>query len=615
MRRHIYELGGPRKSPHGQSGLSCNNRGSNTVNKPSFWRYIGQQWRWLALGSSTGIVMNTSVVLPPILLGRIIDHASSYISGGGAVGLNIISRDIMLYLLAVLVYAVGRLGKRYGLRIMANRMNCCLRADLLAAAFAWPMPRYDQEKVGDIMSRAVGDVQSFSDAVQVVVTEVFDTALMMISSFVAILVINPRLTLIASLPVPVAVGIAQWMGPRIFARATKVREVASAMNSHLQQSVSGIRVFRLLGRESEQGQHFAQLSDRQRRANINLALLQGGVMPVYSIVASLGVVLIIGWGGLDVLHGQWTLGVFTSYLTMFVAMAARTLMAAQTINRAHVGAAAWRRIAPKLTVQAEDEVVEPETAVPAAQGLDIQASGLSFSFPGSVRPVLTDLNFVIPAGAWIGVTGPIGSGKTALALALSGLYPYQGSLTIGGKELAHFSRTEKVATIAHMGQDSFLFSASIAENVAFRPLAEVDAAKLDQVAHWSALRDDLPLFEQGYQTAVGEVGVRVSGGQRQRVALSRALYPHTPLLILDDPFSAVDLATERHMIERLREAFAGSTVIMFSHRLASFVHTDQVWVLNQGVFAEQGTHQELLQQNGIYAKIYHAQQWMEANAE
>lgn len=559
--------------------------------------------------------MNTSVVLPPILLGRMIDHVRSLISGGSSMGLDTIRRDIVFYLLATAVYAVSRLGKRYGLRLMANRMNCRLRADLLAAAFAWPMPRYDQEKVGDIMSRAVGDVQSFSDAVQVVITEVYDTALMMISSFIALLMIDPRLTLIATIPIPVAVGIAQWMGPRIFTRATKVREAASAMNSHLQQSVSGIRVFRLLGREGDQGKHFARLSDWQRQTNINLALLQGGVMPIYSIVASLGVVLIIGLGGMDVLHGRWTLGIFTSYLTMFVAMAARTLMAAQTINRAHVGAAAWRRIEPKLTVLAEDDLVEPGVEVSAAQGLDIEASGLSFSFPGASQPVLTNLNFAIPAGAWIGVTGPIGSGKSALALTLTGLYPHQGSLTIGGKELAHFTQSEKVETIAYMGQDSFLFSASIAENVAFKSLDEVDFEKLERVAYWSALRDDLSLFEQGYETAVGEVGVRVSGGQRQRIALSRTLYPQTPLLILDDPFSAVDLATESRMIERLRQAFAGSTVIMFSHRLASFVHTDQIWVLDKGDFVERGTHQKLLQGNGIYAKIYRAQQWMEANAQ
>ncbi len=584
------------------------------MKKPSFWRYIGEQWHWLTIGSLTGIVMNTSVVLPPILLGRAIDHARAHVEGV-SIGIEVISRDLVLYLLAITLYALARVGKRYGLRIMANRMNCRLRADLLAASFAWPMPRYDQEKVGDIMSRAVGDVQSFSDAVQVVITEVFDTALMMASSFAALLVIDARLTLIAAIPVPVAVGIAQWMGPRIFARATKVREAASAMNNHLQQAVTGIRVFRLLGREGQQGQRFALFSDRQRQSNLHLALLQGGVMPVYSVVASLGVVVIIGWGSIGVLQGQWSLGTFTSYLTMFVAMAARTLVAAQAINRAYVGAAAWRRIEPKLTVAAEDGPAAADEGLVTAQGIDLQISELSFIFPGADRSVLTDLNLTIPAGSWVGITGPIGSGKTALALALSGLYPYQGSITIGGRELSTFTSEEKVKTIAHMDQESFLFSATIAENVAFRPATEADRERLESVAHWSALGDDLPLFPAGYDTPVGEVGVRVSGGQRQRIALSRALYPDTPLIILDDPFSAVDLATERRMIERLRQAFAGSTVIMFSHRLASFGHTDQVLVLDKGSFVEQGTHQQLLELDGIYTRIYRAQQWMEANAQ
>ncbi len=598
--------------PFSAGGMVKVKRGNPCLRKRLFWQYLMEQRSWLIYGSVTGFVMNTSVVLPPILLGRIIDRIQQA-GVAAALDLPALGWAFALYLGAVAVYAAGRVGKRYGFRVMANRMNCRLRADLLAAVFGWPLPRYDQERIGDIMSRAIGDVQSFVDAVQVTVTEVFDTGLMMLSNFVALILLKPSLALAASATIPLAIFLAQWMGPSIFARATRVREAASLVSQHLWQSVGGVRVYRLLGREEAQARRFEDLSRRLRGTNVAMALLQGGVMPLYSVVASLGVVLVIGWGARDVLRGVWTVGAFSAFLTMFVSFAARTLVAAQVINRAYVGAAAWRRLEPKLAVSQDDATPAAGSMVAAAPALEIRGRNLSFVFPGTERPAVRDLDFTIPAGAWVGVTGPIGSGKTALSLALSGLYPYLGSLTYGGRELSAFSPDEKVRTVAYLGQEAFLFSSTIAENVSFRPLAEADRANLEEVSRLAAVADDLSLFPQGYETPVGEVGVRVSGGQRQRIALARALYARTPVLVLDDPFSAVDLATERRMVERLREsqAFGRATVVMFSHRLASFAHVDRIYVLGQGTIVEQGSHAELLAAGDTYARILRAQQWME----
>ncbi|MGE5549939.1 MAG: ABC transporter ATP-binding protein [Bacteroidota bacterium] len=578
--------------------------------------YIKAQWTWLLFGSLTGIIMNTSVVLPPILLGKALDAVlalGGHGSGAGRAGT--VGHWVLLYFGAMVVYAAGRVGKRYGFRIMANRINSDLRRDLLDMALAWPVARYEREHIGDLMSRAVGDVQVLADAVQVTVTEVFDTALMMLSNLAALLLIQPGLTLRAALPIPLALLAAQTFGPHIFRRATKAREVAAKLNNHLQPMISGVRIFRFLGREEANTTIFAGISEEQKRANVELSLLQGGAVPLYSIIAMLGTLLVLGFGGTLVIQGHWTIGGFTSYLTMFTAMSARTLTAARVINRIHVGRAAWRRISAKLegAPAGNRSVIVPQPIV--ERGVTVNVKDLSFAFPGAADSVLRGIDIHAVPGSIVGVTGPVGSGKTALASALSGLYDYKGSVLVNGRELRLLDADERAALISYMGQTDFLFSATIAENITLQPLDQADLEHLDQAVQWAALAEDLPLFPQGYATQIGEGGVKVSGGQRQRIALARALYAGKPLLILDDPFSAVDLATERRIIQKLREAFAGRTIFLCSHRLASFALADWIIVLNHGTVEEQGTHEALMRGEGIYARIYKAQQWMEMHRD
>jgi ABC-type multidrug transport system fused ATPase/permease subunit len=214
-------------------------------------------------------------------------------------------------------------------------------------------------------------------------------------------------------------------------------------------------------------------------------------------------------------------------------------------------------------------------------------------------------------GSLVGVTGAVGSGKSALACVFTGLYPYSGSVKVAGAELAELSSYAREELISYAAQDAFLFSTTIAENVAFGE-ASPDLERVQQSLYLAALTEDLQLFPQGTNTVVGERGVRASGGQRQRIALARALYPNHPILVLDDPFSAVDIGTERRMIERLKQQMGTHTIFIFSHRLGAFADADYVLVLDHGRLAQQGTHQQLLAQDGIYQRIYQAQVWMES---
>jgi ATP-binding cassette subfamily B multidrug efflux pump len=215
---------------------------------------------------------------------------------------------------------------------------------------------------------------------------------------------------------------------------------------------------------------------------------------------------------------------------------------------------------------------------------------------------------------FVGITGPVGSGKSALAMVFTGLYPYSGEILIDGRDLRSLSSAERSETFAYSGEEGFLFSDGIRQNITF--LDEDESAeetqRLMDTIHIAALADDMALFPQGLDTIVGERGVRLSGGQRQRVSLARALFSGNPVLLLDDPFSAIDIGTEQKIIERIRQSMQDTTFFIFSHRLASFAGADLILVLDKGTVIEQGDHKKLMAEGGLYQKIYSAQTWIES---
>jgi ABC-type multidrug transport system fused ATPase/permease subunit len=422
---------------------------------------------------------------------------------------------------------------------------------------------------------------------------------------------------LAAIPQVVTVFLAARTGRLVFRFATEARQAASRVNSHLREQLQAERVLRVFGREKDERERLGKLSRQQLAANLRLAVLQGGLMPFYAVLSSLGIVLVISSGGALVTGGQWSVGTFTAYLTLFSAMTARTMMAARVLNNLHAGKASWVRVSAKTGAPQADPL---DSGQPSGQandegqgGLDIEVKDLRFSFPGAPAAALSAVSFRVRPGPFLAVTGPIGSGKSALATVLTGLYPYQGSVLFSGRELRDIPQAERERAISLLDQNAFLFSATIRENVAF--FSESDEGRLAETLRLAGLTEDLSAFANGVDTVIGEQGTRVSGGQRQRIALARALYRGSPLVILDDPFSAVDIATEQRMVQRIREAAAGSTLVLFSHRLSSFPQADKVIVLSGGAVNDAGTHEELLANDGLYARIFRAQEWLSAYGE
>jgi ABC-type multidrug transport system fused ATPase/permease subunit len=599
--------------------------------RPYFRQVAGQ----LVLGSVAGIVMNTAVVLPAILLGRAIDRALAFERGHA--GAAEVGWAALAFLGGTLLTEVPRVGKRWWLMTANGRIRANVRADAFRGVLAWPMADLQRAPLGDLMARIVGDVEVLGVGVREFTIETWDTLLFSLSFIVAMLMIDARLTGLSLIPVPLAMLLAHATGRWVARRTTRAREASADLTSVVQEHLTGVRVLRLFGRARASGERVARLSRRFARRNLALVRLKAGLQPVYATIMMSGVVLIVWQGSERVIAGAMTVGAFVAYLELFLRFVNRGHRIPQLVNSLQSGAAAYARLRP-LLASALPVAGEPRFAsfraghvagsarrTAPTEGRRSGPASLSlrdvtFRYPGADAPIFDGLNLDIPAGALVAVTGPVGSGKSALARAILGLYPVaSGSILVNGTPLADLPAGHCRGHVGYLPQDAWLFSGSIRQNIAFDPVGPGGDDDIHRRAiRLAAIERDVDAFPQGLDTQIGEAGIRISGGQRQRLGLARALAAAAPrvpaVLVLDDPFSAVDVATEAAIIASLRHAFGPAappdervTIVLCSHRLAGFPHADVVVVLERGGVRETGTHAELLAAGGLYARIYRAQ--------
>ena len=288
---------------------------------------------------------------------------------------------------------------------------------------------------------------------------------------------------------------------------------------------------------------------------------------------------------------------------MFTSLAARTTTAAKVFNIQQGAKSSWDRIKTLFGSEKEEDKLSDSLVIN-----EINFNDMSFKYKDDGEYVLKNISFKCNKGMIIGITGPVGSGKSALSLALTGLYNYEGSICLDGIELRDMSVAERLATISYSGHNPFLFSNSIKDNITW---GEYEDKRLDEVIKSSALSEDIKRFADGLRTEVGERGIKVSGGQKQRISLARALYKNSSIIILDDPFSAVDILTEAQLIKALSKESENKIIFIFSHRLDNFKNFDKILVLNKGEIVEAGNHEELMNNCGIYSKILESQNFSE----
>lgn len=565
--------------------------------KEKLLSYIIKYHKQFLITAISGIFFNSAIVLGPIFQGKLLDTVvnSNNINGIIKVGLQFIGVTIS--------FQIARFFKRYYVRDMANHMSGDMRIGIMESILYTDLNTIEKQKTGDMMSTTIGDVDIVVEAVRKTITELWDTWVLMVAYWITLIYYDPKITLIAAIPIPLVIILTQLMKKTVHSKSKVARVATSKSTIQIRKMISEVNILRLYGREEAEIERLWDKLSDQANKNVVVTILKNGLAPIYASLASLGIVVVIYLGGNKVIDGSWTIGTFTAYITMFMALAVRTTTAAKVFNIQQGARASWDRVLVLINNKKPIYFNKVDSLKP--KGISIE--NLSFKYPTSGKYAINNISLKVSSGMIIGITGPVGSGKSALALALTGLYDYEGNILLDNIDLKDMDYEQKLATITYMGHDSFLFSDTLKNNITWN---DNNTERLNKVLTIASLERDIQNFENGIDTQVGEKGIKVSGGQKQRIALARALYKEANIVILDDPFSAIDINTEAKIVKRLRENVEGRTIFIFSHRLDAFKYMDRILVLDKGKIVQDGTHNELVNTSGIYSSIIDAQQFL-----
>ncbi len=588
---------------------------------PYFWKY---RWGYV-VGTLCVLLHNGIWILFPLVIRRATDAlentppgkydfigqyleriAAYFYSGDPAHHL----RDTLLVLSVMMVVVAVAKGifqflTRWVVIGISREIEYDLRNDFFRHLESLSYSYYQRTRTGDIMARATNDLNAVRMLLGPAIMYTANTVVFAVGALYFMYKISPRLTLWAILPLPVVSLVVHYFGKEIHEKFERIQAMFSDISAQAQENFSGVRVVRAYVQENAEIEAFEQANREYVNRSLPLIRLMGMLWPTLETMLGLAFVLVFWLGGRQTIAGQMTVGGFAAYLTYMAQLTWPIIALGWVINIFQRGTASLGRI--DEIMREKPEIVDesqPDEGRSEIRG-EIEFRNLNFAYNGT--PVLHDINLKIPEGSSLAIVGPTGSGKSTLVSLIPRIYDAEpGTVLIDGRPIRQAPLESLRRNIGFVPQETFLFSATVRENISFG----AEGASEQQVraaAEAASIAADIEGFPEKYHTLVGERGITLSGGQKQRTAIARALIRNPRILVLDDALSSVDTYTEERILTHLREIMQGRTTIFISHRVSTVRNADRIAVLHGGRIVEYGTHDELLARNGYYTELYNKQ--------
>ena len=557
--------------------------------------YFRLEWLPLTLITLSGLAYNVGLLAGPWFEGRLAQCLADILGGNEtAAAMTALAAG---YILVTLLVQAARFIKRFYVRRFANNINRRMKGVLYANLVRQSRGALEKQGAGELMTKAISDVDDCAEGIRKFTTEVFDTGVALGGYIVMLFAYDRHLALLCMIFPPISYICAEKMKKPVQRAGVAYKKAAAALSTATLDRAKNAVTYRVYGCEDAQEARYEAALDGYEQAAVRANVWQAALPPLYLAASNLSVLFILWFGAKNVLGTgwrAWDIAAFTTFLSCFMKTAVKSSKAAKLFNAVQRAEVSWKRIKPMMKTP---RALEP-LAVPAAQRVEV--SGLSFCYDGGA-PIFEGVSFSAQPGDIIGVTGPVACGKSTLGRVFLCERPYGGSVRIGGRELSELSPREAASTVGYLGHDPELWNDTVEENVLCG-----EAGDAMRFLALTALDGEVRAMEQGLQTVVGSGGVRLSGGQAQRLALARTLAHPRPVLVLDDPFSALDRRTEDEVFARLKACAQDRVVILISHRLYHFPELRQIVFMQDGK-ADVGTHEALCASVPAYRALYESQ--------
>jgi len=568
-------------------------------------KYFARYKSKIYLGFLFIFLSNITSVYVPLLIRDGIDELRQKLSSPALL------KYALLIIGVTFVSGVFRFLIRQTIIVTSRKIEFDLRNDLWAHLQKLSLRFYQNTKTGDIMAHATNDINAVRNFIGPAVMYSVDTFTLFIFTLALMISIDLKLSLLSLLPFPLMSIFVYYFGKKIHILFTKIQEHFSVLTSKAQENLSGIRIIKAYVREESEINHFRKLSYEYFKKNLNKIKIDSLFHPVLFLVIGSSIILIMWYGGLKVIDGELTLGELTAFVLYMGYLIWPAIAFGWITNLTQQAAASQKRLNALFAI--EPEIKDSERTNYSIKSLkgEIEFRNVSFRYRENLPFVLRNINLKIPAGSTYAIIGHTGCGKTTLVNLILRFYDVtDGEVLIDGNNVRTIPLRVLRDETSYVPQETFLFSDTLKNNIAYGLIdlpEELINKRVEEAVRIAHLTPDIETFPDGLETIIGERGITLSGGQKQRTSIARAVAKGGKILILDDCLSAVDTNTEEMILKNLKEFMKGRTSIIISHRISTVKDADQIIVIDNGTIAEQGTHEELIELNGIYARIYQKQ--------